>query len=36
LGYVPFENLVGRVAIIFFSRQPSGSDRFDRIGLMVE
>lgn len=35
-GYVPFENLIGRAAIIFFSRDPSGSDRFDRIGMPVK
>ena len=39
VGYIPFENLVGRVAMIFFSvdresgKQPSV--RFDRIGTMA-
>jgi signal peptidase I len=40
VGYVPFENLVGRVAIVFFSidRGPSGGERiirYDRIGTVV-
>jgi signal peptidase I len=35
-GSVPFENLVGRATIIFFSRAPSGSSRFDRIGTRVK
>jgi len=40
VGYVPFENLVGRVAIIFFSRQQVGGARqsvarSERIGLLV-
>jgi len=40
VGYIPFENLIGRVAIIFFSidqQSPSGEPRirFDRIGLAV-
>jgi signal peptidase I len=35
-GYVPFENIVGRARIIFFSREPSDSDRFDRIGMTVK
>ena len=40
VGYVPFENLVGRVAIIFFSidRGSSGAQqtvRFERIGTVV-
>ena len=35
-GSVPFENLVGRAAIIFFSRAPSGSNRLDRIGTRVK
>ena len=32
-GYVPDENLVGRVAVIFFSVGPSGLPRTERIGL---
>jgi signal peptidase I len=40
VGYVPFENLIGRVAIIFFSvdRGSSGAEhtvRFERIGTVV-
>jgi signal peptidase I len=40
VGYVPFENLIGRAAIIFFSidRGPSGARqtvRFERIGTFV-
>jgi signal peptidase I len=40
VGYVPFENLIGRVAIIFYSidRGPSGKERiirYDRIGTVV-
>ena len=40
IGYVPFENLIGRAAIIFFSvdRGSSGAEhtvRFERIGTVV-
>jgi signal peptidase I len=40
VGYVPFENLVGRVAMIYFSidRSSSGAQptiRFERIGTVV-
>jgi signal peptidase I len=40
VGYVPFENLVGRVAIIFYSSDPNArSDddriRWDRLGTLV-
>jgi signal peptidase I len=40
VGYVPFENLVGRVAIIFFSIDPGSGGarqtvRFERIGTFV-
>ncbi len=40
VGYVPFENLIGRVAIIYFSISPASRDapaavRFERIGLTV-
>ena len=40
VGYVPFENLVGRVAIIFFSIDPGSGGarqtvRFERIGMIV-
>lgn len=39
VGYVPFENLIGRVGLIFFSRAsgPSGAtaNRPERFGLMV-
>jgi len=38
VGHVPFDNLVGRVEIIFFSRNKSANHsvvRFDRIGTLV-
>jgi len=36
VGYIPFENLIGRVDLIFFSRAPgSGEVRSDRIGTVV-
>jgi len=36
VGYIPFENLVGRVEIIFWSvDRSSGAIRFDRIGTKV-
>jgi signal peptidase I len=35
LGYVPFENLIGRADIIFFSTDPNGGIRTDRIGTRV-
>jgi signal peptidase I len=31
-GSVPFENLLGRVEFIYFSKDSAGSERFDRIG----
>jgi signal peptidase I len=34
-GYVPFENIIGRAKIIFYSKGPAGSVRFDRIGMTV-
>jgi signal peptidase I len=35
IGYVPFENLIGRVGMLFFSRAPDGTARSGRIGAMV-
>ncbi len=40
VGYVPFENLVGRVEVIYFSidrnsRQRQAALRFERFGLAV-
>ena len=35
LGYVPLENLIGRVGPIFFSREESAAVRTERIGTMV-
>jgi signal peptidase I len=35
VGYVPFENLIGRADIIFFSTDPNGGFRTDRIGTKV-
>src|SRR5262249_17290358 len=35
MGYVPFENLIGRADIIFFSTDPNGAIRSDRIGMRV-
>ena len=32
VGLVPEANLVGRAAIVFFSRSPAGPLRLDRIG----
>jgi len=37
VGYVPFENIVGRVGMIFFSSPPgSGQLRFTRLGTIVK
>jgi signal peptidase I len=33
LGHVPFENLIGRADIIFFSADPNGGIRTGRIGM---
>ena len=40
VGYVPFENLIGRVGIIFFSNKPASDNapsemRYERIGTVV-
>lgn len=38
VGYIPFENLIGRLGMIFFSRDGEGASalvRFERIGMMV-
>ena len=36
VGYIPFENLVGRVAMIFYSvDRDRGLTRFERIGTFV-
>jgi len=35
VGQVPFENLVGRAEVIFWSVDPEGSVRTDRIGMSV-
>jgi signal peptidase I len=36
VGYIPFENLVGRVGMIFFSRKEDSREvRSERIGTMV-
>jgi signal peptidase I len=37
VGYVPFENIVGRVGLIFPSREPgSGGVRSERVGTVVK
>ncbi|WP_315826254.1 MULTISPECIES: signal peptidase I [unclassified Bradyrhizobium] len=39
VGYIPFENLIGRIGMIFFSRDGEGASarvRFERIGAMVK
>lgn len=39
VGYIPFENLIGRIGMIFFSRDDEGASarvRFERIGAMVK
>jgi signal peptidase I len=35
VGYIPFENLIGRVSIIFFSSDPDAGIRSERIGMKV-
>ncbi len=35
VGYVPFENLIGRADIIFFSNDPESGIRSERIGMRV-
>jgi signal peptidase I len=35
VGYIPFEKLIGRVDIIFFSSDPESGIRTDRIGMKV-
>ena len=35
MGYVPLENLIGRVAMIFYSRAPDSGVRSGRVGLIV-
>jgi signal peptidase I len=35
VGYIPFENLIGRVSIIFFSNDRDAGIRFDRMGMKV-
>ena len=36
VGYVPFENIVGRVGMIFLSRKPGSEDtRTERLGMLV-
>ena len=40
VGYVPFENLIGRVGVIFFSNKPASDNapsemRYERIGTVV-
>jgi signal peptidase I len=35
-GFIPYENLIGRAWIIYWSRVPGGSIRWDRIGRRVE
>jgi signal peptidase I len=35
VGYIPFENLIGRVGMIFLSREESGEMRRGRIGTLV-
>jgi signal peptidase I len=35
VGYIPFENLIGRVSVIFFSIDPDAGMRLDRIGMKV-
>jgi signal peptidase I len=36
VGYVPFENLIGRAQIIFWSIDPNGQIRFERLGMKVQ
>jgi signal peptidase I len=35
IGYIPFENLVGRVGLIYFSRGEASTARRERLGMMV-
>ncbi|MBR0754028.1 signal peptidase I [Bradyrhizobium jicamae] len=35
MGYIPLENVIGRVGLIFFSKSPSGVTRSERIGTVV-
>jgi signal peptidase I len=35
MGYIPFENIIGRVGMIFLSRNESGEIRRERIGTIV-
>ena len=35
-GFVPYDNLVGRAWIIYWSRDPDGGVRWERIGKEVE
>jgi signal peptidase I len=34
-GYIPFENLIGRAGLIYFSRSPAGVLRTERMGTVV-
>jgi signal peptidase I len=35
VGYIPLDNLIGRVDLIFFSRAPGSDGRSARIGTVV-
>ena len=36
VGYVPAENLIGRIVMIFYSVNPNSTPRTDRIGLVPQ
>jgi signal peptidase I len=37
IGYIPFENIIGRVEMVYVSKAPgrNGTIRSERLGLMV-
>lgn len=35
-GFIPYDNLIGRASIVYWSRIPGGNVRWDRIGTSVE
>jgi len=35
MGYIPLENVIGRVGLIFLSKSPAGVTRSERIGTVV-
>jgi signal peptidase I len=36
VGYIPFENIIGRAQTIFWSIDPNGRIRFERLGMKVQ